>query len=188
MYKIALSCLIVCIMAGCESKQEKKQAVEAERFKQEQIQKAKADTEANESAGKKVLAEAEQHPRPEKKEQKQALQTQEKADEPSVMSRMGITMQDGKIIIDTNKTIEFFSIFQEKLDNTSRELDRELKEGNLTITVPMGVEVTSEKVSIDLNKSKSFFDSWGEKMVGFAKEFDKMTQMLHEDNHTQGEK
>jgi hypothetical protein len=176
-------------MAGCESKQEREQAIEAERFKQEQIQKAKADTEAKESAEKKVVAEAKsEHPSLERGEQKQALPTQEKADEPSVMNRMGITMEGGKIIIDTNKTIEFFSVFQEKLDNTSREIDRELREGNLTITVPMGVEVTSEKVSIDLNKSKSFFDSWGEKMVGFAKEFDKMTQILHEDNHTQEEK
>jgi hypothetical protein len=176
-------------MAGCESKQEKEQAIEAELFKQEQIQKAEVEAKVRDVAKKKALAEAEaQHLAQPKAKQKEANVAEEKADGPSLMNKMGVTMQDGKIIIDTNKTVAFFSVFQEKLDNTSRELDRELREGNLTITVPMGVEVTSEKVSIDLNKSKSFFDRWGEMMVGFAKEFDKMTQILHEDNHTEEER
>jgi len=189
MYKIALSCLVVLAMAGCESKQEKEQVKQAELFKQEQVQKAateaKAKVVAQKSAEREAAAKALTQKRAREEQERLAA---EKANEPSVMEKMGVTMQDGKITIDTNKTVEFFSIFQEKLDNTTRELDRELSEGNLTMTVPVGVEVTSEKVSIDLNKSKSFFDSWGEKMLGFAKEFDKMTQMLHEDNHTKEEK
>ncbi|HHD72629.1 MAG TPA: hypothetical protein ENL02_01745 [Epsilonproteobacteria bacterium] len=187
MYKIALACLVVLAMAGCESKQEKEQAKQAELFKQEQIQKAA--TEAKAVVQKSAEREAAAKVSTQKRAVEEAdCRATEKANEPSVMEKMGVSMQDGKITIDTNKTVEFFSIFQKKLDNTTRELDRELREGNLTMTVPVGVEVTSEKVSIDLNKSKSFFDSWGEKMLGFAKEFDKMTQILHEDNHTKEER
>jgi hypothetical protein len=98
---------------------------------------------------------------------------------------MGVSMQDGKLIIDTHKAKDFFWSFQKKLDNTSKELDRELREGNLTVTVPMGVEIRKEKVSIDLNKTRSFFGGWGEKMEAFAKEFDKMTRALYDSNQTE---
>ena len=101
-----------------------------------------------------------------------------------MLQKMGVSMENGKLIFDTNKAKEFFWVLQKRLDNTSREIDREIKEGNLTITVPMGIEVKKEKVSIDLNKTRHFFESWGSKMENFAREFDKMTQSLVEDNQT----
>ena len=84
------------------------------------------------------------------------------------MNKMGVTMQEGKLIIDTNKAKEFFWTLQKNLDG----IDKELQEGNLTAMKPAGIEVTQEKMTIDLNKSRSFFDSWGKKMEAFAKEFD----------------
>jgi hypothetical protein len=89
-------------------------------------------------------------------------------------------MQEGKLIIDTNKAKEFFWTLQKNLDG----IDKGLQEGNLTAMKPVGIEVTQEKMTIDLNKSRSFFDSWGKQMEVFAKEFDKMTKMLHEENNT----
>ncbi len=177
MKKILYACLTVVLIAGlmtgCESKEEKEQAIEAERFKQEQVQKAEHE------AAVKVLAD--------KKAAEDARLAEERAKNPSMINNMGVSMDDGKLIIDTNKAKEFFVGLQEKLDNTSKEIDREMREGNLTITIPAGLEVTNETISIDINKSKSFFDSWGERMADFAKEFDTMTEILHSNTQTQGE-
>ena len=105
----------------------------------------------------------------------------------SAMNRMGVSMEEGKLIIDTNKAREFFVRLQKRVDDTSNEIDKELREGNLTVTIPTGVEMTGQKVSIDLNKTKSFLNSWGDRMADFAKEFDTMTKILHSDTQTEGE-
>ncbi|MEA3455485.1 MAG: hypothetical protein U9R26_03155 [Campylobacterota bacterium] len=173
MRRIILACLLVGLMAGCESKEEKEQARQAELFKQEHIQKAEKEAAA------KAFAEQEAA----KMAAEEAKLAEERAKNPSMMNKMGVTMQDGKLIIDTNKTKEFFWALEKNLDG----IDRELQKGNLTVMKPAGIEVTKDKVSIDLNKSKSFFDSWGKQMEFFAKEFDKMTKMLHNDTQTQGE-
>jgi len=173
MKRIIFACLLVGLMAGCESKEDKEQARQAELFKQEQIQKAEKEAAA------KALAEQEAS----KRAAEEARLAEERAKNPSMMNKMGVTMQDGKLIIDTNKTKEFFGTLEKNLDG----IDRELQKGNLTVMKPAGIEVTQEKVSVDLNKSKSFFDSWGKQMEFFAKEFDKMTKMLNNDTQTEGE-
>ncbi len=167
--------LIIGLMAGCESKEEKEQAKQAELFKQEQIQKVaqKAELERKEAKAEKKAAD--------ERARLAAIQ----AENPSAMNKIGISMQDGKLIIDTNKAKEFFTIFEKKIEDTSKRINREIREGNLTFSIPAGVEVTNKKVSIDINKTKSFFNSWGERMADFAKEFDTMTKALHTD--TQGE-
>jgi len=162
--------LIIGLMTGCESKEEKEQAKQAELFKQEQIKKAEKEAAA------KVLAEQKAAQRA----AEEAKLAEERAKNPSVMNKMGVTMQEGKLIIDTNKAKEFFSTLQKNLEG----IDRGLQEGNLTAMKPVGIDVTQDKMTIDLNKSRSFFDSWGKKMEAFAKEFDKMTKMLHEENNT----
>ncbi len=100
-----------------------------------------------------------------------------------MMNKMGVTMEEGKLVIDTNKAKEFFWTLQKNLDG----IDKELQKGNLTAMKPAGIEVTQDKVSIDLNKTQSFFDGWGKQMEVFAREFDKMTKMLHNDTQIEGE-
>ena len=170
LYAFISASLVIGLMAGCESKEEKEQAKQAELFKQEQVKKAKQEAVA------KVLAEKETAQRA----SEEAKLAEERAKNPSMMNKMGVTMQEGKLIIDTNKAKEFFWTLQKNLDG----IDRGLQEGNLTAMKPAGVEVTQDKLSIDLNKSRSFFENWGKKMEVFAKEFDKMTNMLHEENST----
>lgn len=183
MKKIVFTCiaagLIISLMTGCESKEEKEQAKQAELFKQEQVQ----------LAAKKAAEEAENKKKVAKKKAVEEARLAKAAEEEnlSTMNKMGVSMEEGRLIIDTNKAKEFFVGLQKRLDDTSREIDKELQEGNLTITIPAGVEVTNQKVSIDINKTKNFLDSWGERMADFAKEFDTMTQILHSDTQTQGE-
>ena len=167
--------LLIGFMTGCESKEEKEQVKQAELFKEEQIQKAAQKVEEDKKVAK-VAKEAVTE-----KARLAAIQ----AENPSAMNKMGVSMEEGKLTIDTNKAKEFFTIFKKKLDDTSEQIDKEIREGNLTLTIPVGIEVTNRKVSIDINKTKSFLDSWGERMTDFAKEFDTMTKTLH--NDTQGD-
>ena len=189
MKKILFAMLLIAILAGCESKEERERAQKAEQFKQEQLQKLAPKAETKEVYRQEQPTNSSKIPQKEitvKSPVKENRAPQKEEDnESSTLNKMGVSMQDGKLIIDTNKAKEFFWSFQKKLDNTSRELDRELREGNLTVTVPMGVEIRREKVSIDLNKTRSFFDSWGEKMEAFVKEFDKMTRVLYDSNQTE---
>lgn len=173
LYAFISASLIMGLMAGCESKEEKEQAKQAELFKQEQVKKAE------QKAAAKALAEQEAA----QKAAEEAKLAEERAKNPSMMNKMGVTMEEGKLVIDTNKAKEFFWTLQKNLDG----IDRELQEGNLTAMKPVGVEVTRDKVSIDLNRTRGFFDSWGKQMEVFAIEFDKMTKMLHNDTQTQRE-
>ncbi|MEA3417796.1 MAG: hypothetical protein U9Q90_00180 [Campylobacterota bacterium] len=162
MKQIVLAFLIIGLMAGCESKEEREQAKQAELFKQEQVQKLKEEELARQRAKEEAERAAKESP---------------------TLSKMGVTMSEGKLVIDTNKAKEFFGTLHKRLDNTSKEIDKELKEGNLTVAKSIGIEVTQDKMSIDLNKTKSFLDRWGEQMESFAKEFDKLTKTLHDDEN-----
>jgi len=101
------------------------------------------------------------------------------AQEIPTLSKIGVSTDDGKIVIDTNKAKEFFGKLHQNIDSKSKELDKELKEGNLSITNSIGIEATQEKVSIDLNKTRNFLEGWGKQMESFAREFDKLTKMLN---------
>ena len=185
MKNIIYGLLSVLLLVGCESKEEKDRAIKAEQFKQEQMKKLANEKSSNQNntpqkAQKEQISASKA---PVKKEEPKTEADQ--SNEPSLINKMGMSMEDGKIIFDTNKAKTFFQNLQSKMDNTSRELDRELKEGNLTVTVPMGIEVKKEKVTVDVNKTRSFFENWGEKMASFAKEFDRMTSSLYEGNQTQ---
>jgi|LGOV01.1.fsa_nt_gb multidrug efflux pump subunit AcrA (membrane-fusion protein) len=173
LYALISASLVIGLMAGCESKEEKEQAKQAELFKQEQVQKAEQVAAAEALAEQKAAQRAAE----------EVKLAKERAKNPSMMNKMGVTMEEGKLVIDTNKAKEFFWTLQKNLDG----IDKELQKGNLTAMKPAGIEVTQDKVSIDLNKTQSFFDGWGKQMEVFAREFDKMTKMLHNDTQIEGE-
>jgi len=158
-----LATVVLVMMSGCESKEEMEREKAAKLYKEEQQKKIKEALVAKEKA-----LEA------------QALAEQKAREEAnaSTLSKVGISMDDGKLIIDTNKAKDFFTELADGFQETSKKIDKELKEGNLTATKPMGIEVSNEKLTIDLNETKSFFESWGEKMESFSKEFDKLTEII----------
>jgi len=188
MKRIAAFVLLLILIAGCESKEEREQLQKAEQFKQEELKKVSVASETAEKAA----------PSPEKLPSKKSTlpqsadrsgrSTESETNDSSTLKRMGVSMEDGRLIIDTHKTRAFFDSFRKRLDNGSKRFDRELKEGNLTVTVPVGVEVKRESLSIDLNKTRSFFDGWGQKIEAFEKEFAGMTQAFYEHNQSKEER
>ena len=160
---IFIALIVAGLMSGCESKEEREEAKQALLYKQKQ-----------QALAKEALMETQRI------QVKEAIAKQKAIDEAntSTLRKIGISVDDGKFIIDTNKAKDFFSKLAEGFKKTSKEMNRELKEGNLTVTKAMGIEISKETLSIDFNKTQSFFESLGEKMEAFSKEFDSLSKAI----------
>jgi len=100
----------------------------------------------------------------------------------STLMKAGITMDDGKLIIDTNKTKEFFSKLANRFTIIYQKIDQELKEENLTSTKDMGFEMSSDTLSVDFNKTDSFFKGWSQKIEKFSKEINLFRDTINDNN------
>jgi hypothetical protein len=108
---------------------------------------------------------------------------QEELEEKSKYSQIGITSKEGKIIIDTNKTKEYFRGLahqvKTKMDKMSKDLERGIIKNE-----EAGIEMDETHINIDLNKTKTFLESWGKKMQGFVREFDEVAKEINGQNKT----
>jgi len=172
---IIVASFILFSLVGCESKEEIERAKKAELFKQEQVLKLKYEKELKIKEAKTAELNAQKERAIAEQEAKEAVA---RAKEPSLMNSLGVSMNDGKFIIDTNKTKKFFGDLHKNLTT----VDRELKEGNLTITKNAGVEITKDSMSIDFNKTGTFLESLGKKMETFSKEFDNLSKSFYNDD------
>jgi len=167
MRQIVVVFVIFVIIIGCESKEELAKTHEAELYKQSQ---------------QKQLQEIELEK--EKKIASEALAKQEVIEEEnqSTLSKLGITMDDGKVVIDTNKAKDFFGKLSDTFTTTSQKIDKELKEGNLTTTKDMGIEMNKESLTLDLNKTKDFFQRWGKKIEELSQEIELFEKSIDDKN------
>jgi len=97
-------------------------------------------------------------------------------------SQMGFSTQEGKIIIDTNKTKHFFNAFANKIKEKMNKIHKDLDEGMMKSS-NAGIEIDKKHINIDLNKTKSFLEQWSKKMKVYAKEFNDIAKEF--DNNTQ---
>jgi len=79
--------------------------------------------------------------------------------EETILNEMGFDFEDNKIIIDLNKSTNFFSNMEKKINEKSREIENKIKGIESNITKNSGVVITENKVDIDLNKTKSVLDN-----------------------------
>jgi uncharacterized lipoprotein YehR (DUF1307 family) len=148
MKHILLSIILLLSLSGCQDKKE---------------EQAKHDAKIAQEARAELLKEL--------KEQEEAKKRQEELEKKNKFSEIGITTEDGKIIIDTNKTKGFFKEMATKMKDSMEKLSQDL-EKSMIKDDNAGIEVNETHINIDLNKTKSFLDNWGKKMQGFVKEFD----------------
>ena len=94
------------------------------------------------------------------------------------LSKIGISIQENKITLDTEKTKDFFENFAKNISNSLEKASKELQQGTLTED-DAGIHIDEHTINIDLNKTKDFLQEWGEKMQGFIKEFDTIAQDLN---------
>jgi len=148
--------LIAILLIGCQTQEEMRQEREAEVYKQEQIRQIK---EAKIQEERRKIEEQREHER---------LERERNA---SVLNQMGISMDNGKFIFDTNMAKEFFS-----------SLANNLKDKNATIAKDSGIDVQEHNLTIDLNKTKAFLEHWSSKMESFAREISSFGEKIDDNN------
>lgn len=117
------------------------------------------------------------------KEQAKAKEKQEELEKNNKFSKIGITSEDGKIIIDTNKTKSYFKDLAHQMKTKMDKMSKDLEKG-IVKNEEAGIEANETHINIDLNKTKSFLDTWGKKMQGFVKEFDDIAKEFDNQNKT----
>jgi len=162
-YIIILITLI--LLLGCQSQEEIEQEAEAKRYKQEQLREL---NEKKRQEAQRVLAE---------KKEKERL---EKERNSSTIYQMGLSVDNGKIIFDTNMAKNFFGSMVSKVEQVSKDIE----ENNSTITKNMGINVNEKEnnVTIDFNKTRAFFKHWSNKLEIFAKDISSFGEKLDDNN------
>jgi len=117
MKHILFSIILLLFLSGCQDSKEKQ---------------AKHDAKVAQQAREELLAELKA-----KEEAKKAEQNDTK------LSKIGITMNDGKITIDTNKTKEFFQDMTKNIGDKIKKMSKELQEGT----------IENKDAGVDLNES-----------------------------------
>ena len=127
----------------------------------------------------KVAAQAKAELRAElkKKQEEKARQREEELEKNNKLANMGITTDNGKLIIDTNKTKDFFQQMAANIKVHADKFAKDMEKGIIDDR-EAGIEVNETHINIDLNKTKSFLDTWSKTIEGYAKEFDKMTKEI----------
>lgn len=114
---------------------------------------------------------------------KEQAKEQEALEKNNKYSKIGITSEDGKIIIDTNKTKSYFKDLAHQMKTKMDKMSKDLEKG-IVKNEEAGIEANETHINIDLNKTKSFLDTWGKKMQGFVKEFDEIAKEFDAQNKT----
>ncbi len=128
----------------------------------------------------KIAAQAKKELRAELKAEQEAKAKQQEIElqKDNKFAHMGISTNNGKLIIDTNKTQSYFQKMAEKLRAHAEKFAKEMKSGSVN-EKEAGIVVTDTQINIDLNKTKSFLDTWGETLQNYAKDFQHMTEELN---------
>jgi hypothetical protein len=79
--------------------------------------------------------------------------------EETFLNEMGFDFKNQKIIIDLNKTKNFFSKMENKMEEKVKEVENKIKNSDINITRDAGVVVSKERVNIDLNRTKNLVNS-----------------------------
>ncbi len=73
--------------------------------------------------------------------------------EETFLNEMGFNFKGEKIILDLNKTKNFFSRIRKKMENKVKEIK------DINVTKESGVIITKNRVDIDLNSTKNLLNS-----------------------------
>jgi len=158
-----------------ETQREAEKNTLSEKIKLQEIALQKAQLEAKQ-AKEELLAQKKLHADMQKK--KELAQTLSPKEEK--LSKLGVTIEENKITLDTDKTKDFFESFAKELSMKLKKVTEELQDGSL-IEKDAGIKFDESHINIDLNKTKDFLNEWGKKMQGFIKEFDDIAQELNID-------
>ncbi len=86
---------------------------------------------------------------------------------------LGITVDDGKIIIDTKQTKDFLRDIGEKMKKSFQKIETTLQKEKIQSPDETGIIITDTKMQIDLNKTRNFMEKWMRSMESVVQELNK---------------
>jgi len=86
---------------------------------------------------------------------------------------LGITVDDGKIIIDTKQTKDFLRGIGEKMKKSFQKIETSLQKEKIQSPDETGIIITDTKMQIDLNKTRNFMEKWMRSMESVVQELNK---------------
>jgi len=152
MKHILFSLILLLSFSGCQDKKE---------------EQAQHDAKVAQEARAQLLKE--------QKAEEEAKKKQKEFEKNNKFSKIGITSEEGKIIIDTNKTKSYFKDLAYEMKTKIDKMSKDLETGIIK-NEEAGIEANQTHINIDLDKTKSFLDTWRKKMQGFVKEFDEIAK------------
>lgn len=185
MQHIFISLILVLFFAGCQEKEQqssKEQAKHDTKIAQQARAEALAEFEAEKKAQLAEVQATEAKIKALKVSPTTETQTEEEKDK---LSKMGVTMDNDVITIDTNKTKTFFKDLSKKMEEQMKKISHDLDKGIIEAK-EAGVDINNGQINIDLNKTQDFFESWSKKIQIFANEFDDVAKNLDENNTDKG--
>ena len=90
-----------------------------------------------------------------------------------ILKLLGISIEDGKIELDTNKTKAFFQELQSKVESKAKEIQEGIEKGSIDLSESVGLKVQEEKIELDLNKTKTLLETIAQKAQSFIESLDK---------------
>ena len=156
---LLIAFMLLFVLSGCQDKQQQQEA------------QAEHDAKIAQQARTELLAELEK----EKKAQEEKNNR---------FSHMGVTMEQGTITIDTNKTKDFLKGLGQRMHVQMKQFSDDLQKGVIDAQEG-GLQINNGNINIDLNKTQSFFDAWNKKVEGYVKEFDEMVKEIENNTTTQ---
>jgi len=157
-----------------ESKAEKDALLAELKVKDKALQKAKLEVKA---AQEKLQRQAQAQKEALLRNQAHKAKVEEQTIQNEKLSKVGISIKENTITIDTNKTKDFFQNIGKKLGDKLKKITEDIQEGMIE-EKDAGVKIDETHINIDLNKTKDFLEAWGKKMQGFVKEFDDMAKEM----------
>ena len=81
-----------------------------------------------------------------------------KQNEEDMLNQLGFELKDEKIIIDMNKTANFFEMLERRMADKAKEIESKITNAEINVTEEIGVNVEGNSVEIDLNKTKNMLE------------------------------
>ncbi|MBU1667898.1 hypothetical protein KKC13_05720 [bacterium] len=78
-----------------------------------------------------------------------------KEEENDLLKQLGFDFSDDKIVIDINKTSNFFEKIELQMEEKAKEIEQKIENADLNMTKDMGIELEGEQIGIDLNKTRN---------------------------------
>jgi len=95
------------------------------------------------------------------------------ATQQSTAATLGITVDDGKIIIDTRQTKDFLRGIGGKMKHSFQKIEESLRREKISSPDETGIIISDTTLQVDLNKTRHFMEKWMRSMESVVNELNK---------------